>query len=382
MYRASEGKQKAPGGVGAPTRAGQTVDKYDDITMVEAPSTTLGEPEAKPTPPQRVKSAADLEKVEFPDIPYWWGGLLRTGSRLAIIGEPKTAKSFFALQLGLHMANGTQFLGMDTKPAVVLYVNFEISEEKLQERLSDLCRELQCAMPDNLLVVSPGAMALETPEGKKILESLIKEAKAVRGRLDVLMLDPRRNAMGGDENQSEILTAWGNNVDELRTKHNLAIVIVHHKGKSTTGAGRGSSVFDGWLGTMLWLEPTKTNAYGNLDSGGQLDLTQVRLPIVGRDSEQRELCLEFSYPTWRLTEKQAKEELTRVDEAANFIAARVEAQVETPLADLRRSAMKEGHSDYAFKSAVKRLVSEGVVEEVQDSSKQGNHKKVRRMSPL
>jgi len=94
-----------------------------------------------------VISAAELSDMEFPEISYWWGDLLRTKGRLSIIGEPKTAKSFFALQLALCMASGTPFIGMETKPAGVLYVNFEINEEKLQQRIDDLCHELAISHP-------------------------------------------------------------------------------------------------------------------------------------------------------------------------------------------------------------------------------------------
>jgi len=201
------------------------------------------------------------------------------------------------------------------------------------------------------LLASPGWLALETSEGKLELESLIGDAEDALGRLDVLILDPRRQAMGGDENQSEVMTDWCSVLDELRTRHNLGIIIVHHKGKDTKWAGRGSSVFDAWLDTMLWIEPTKT--------GGVPDLTMVRLPILARDSEQRELRLEFQYPLWSLTAAEAASELTRVGEAAKTIARIMEVEGEMSLGDLRLQIMKEGHTDYAYKLALKQAVGSG-----------------------
>jgi hypothetical protein len=187
--------------------------------------------------------------------------------------------------------------------------------------------------------------------------------------------------MGGDENQSEVLNAWCKNVDELRSRHNLAVVIVHHKGKSTTGAGRGSNVFDSWLDTMLWLEPTKATSWNNQEPGGLPDLTQVRLPIQGRDTDQRELAVAFHYPTWQLTDKQETAEQSKAVEATKCIQAAMKTQTEIPLADLRRQVSKQGHTDYAFRRALKRLVADGILEENQDSGKQGNHKIVRWVSP-
>ena len=144
-----------------------------------------------------MKSAAELAQEMVPEITYYWGDLLRNQGRLTLIGAPKITKSFFVLQMGLHIATGTPFLRMKTEPSVVLHVNFEISGEKLQERLGDVCNELLIPHPADLMLASPGWLALETPEGKGELENLIEQVKAARGRLDVLILDPRRQSMGG-----------------------------------------------------------------------------------------------------------------------------------------------------------------------------------------
>jgi hypothetical protein len=329
----------------------------------------------------RIITATQLLDTKYPDISYWLGELLRAKGRLSIIGEAKTAKSFFAIQLGLHIATGTPFLGMDTKQGCVLYVNFEISQEKLQERVDDLKGELDMANIGNLLIISPGALHLDRAEGKQELEGLIVEARAIHGQLDVLILDPRRYTMRGDENQSEILTAWSSNLDELRDKYNLAIVIVHHKGKNTSGAGRGSSVFDGWLDTMLWLEPGKINTLDREGSVSQFNLSYVRLPITARDTEQSEPIAEFQYPIWQLTEEQAKDEKTKGDEATKAITNIVQTKGELPLRVLRIGMIKEGHTNYAFKLGLKRLKDAGNLEERQDTSKQGNHKIVKWVSP-
>ena len=87
---------------------------------------------------------------------------------------------------------------------------------------------------------------------------------------------------------------------------------------------------------------------------GQPDLTQVRVPVQSRDTDQRELCVAFSYPTWQITEKQMAEERSKVAEAVKCITAVMKTEAEMLQADLRRRAKKEGHTDYAFKAALKR----------------------------
>lgn len=51
------------------------------------------------------------------------------------------------------------------------------------------------------------------------------------------------------------------------------------------------------------------------------------------------------------------------------------------LGDLRRSVMKEGHSDYAFKQGFKQLLNSEKLQEYHDKEKQGNHNMVRWVSP-
>ena len=206
-----------------------------------------------------VVSAADLLVKPVPTIHFYWGDLLRSKGRLAVIGKPKVAKSFFVMQLGLHMAIGRKFLGMDTTQCVVLYLNFEISKEKLHERVQDCCAELDIEQPEDFLVVTvDGGLPLDTPKGTERLNVLIEEVIDGYGALDVLIIDPRRQAMEGDENQSEVLTAWGNNIDRLRARHKMAVVVVHHQGKATGGAGRGSR-------TEISLQDPTLASFGSAD---------------------------------------------------------------------------------------------------------------------
>ncbi len=327
-----------------------------------------------------IMSAKELGQKRFPDLAYYWGDLLRSKQKMAIIAAPKIGKSFFVMQLGLCIATGKPFLGMDVKQANVLYVNFEISPDKVKERLEDLCPELGISLPENFLIASIQDLTLEKPEGFQRLENIIKEAKAKLGGLGVLIIDPRRNAMGGDENQSEIVTAWDKNVDELRIKYNLAVVVVHHKGKNTKGAGRGSSVFDGWLDTIIKLEP-HSKYVRNEEDESLPNLEEIKLSIESRDSVQRELLVAFKFPAWQLTDTQKREEESKASKASDFIMLKLKEHGEIAESDLRRKAMQNNITDYAFKTAMSLLRLKRKVEVQQDKSRSGNWKRVKLVSP-
>lgn len=322
-------------------------------------------------------SASDLFNLNIPPSTSYWGDLFPTNSRLAIIGKPKTAKSFFAIELAFHLATGTPFLGMDTSRAKVLYLNFEISQAKLQERIRDVCGTLGLTPPDNCFFETAPSMALETVEGLNDLRQKIEEARLTLGGLDVLIIDPRRQAMGGDENQSEIMTAWCSNVDLIRSKYNLAVMIVHHQGKSTTGAGRGSSVFDEWLDTILWLEPSNRPDFPAPSAAiPQPNLKLTKLSIQARDSDQSEMSICFNYPIWEVTSLQATQNNSKVDQARLFILDTLKAATRNQIGrdELRVEAMRSSHTNYAFNRALKQLEQNGDISIQPDKSKQWNRK--------
>jgi RecA-family ATPase len=320
-------------------------------------------------------SAKDLLAIDMPTATYMWGDLLRIGSRICLIGQPKTAKSFFVIELGLSIAAGKEFLGMETKKSTVVYVNFEISQEMLQERLQDTISEMGIDPPQNFIAASVGNIALEKPVGHQALEEILIEAGIDIGVADLLILDPRRNSMEGDENQSEILTAWAANVDSLRKEFGFTTVVVHHAGKNTIGMGRGSSVFDGWVDGSMTIRKQELREQSD-ESESRTSLSTAILEVVSRDSESRDISLEFNYPTWKLASQQLVVERTKAKKCQDFIEQKLQEKSPWELVKLRTEAFRVHHTDYAIKRAIKTLESQKIIRMTKDTSKQGNYKLV------
>jgi hypothetical protein len=253
---------------------------------------------------------------------------------------------------------------MDTELSGVLYLNFEISQAKLQERLRDLCTVIGIQAPINLALASLASTSLDQDDGLMMIDDLIKKAQIKVQDLRLIIIDPRRNSMGGDENQSEVMTKWCRAVDYLIEQHNLSAFIVHHTGKSTTGDGRGSSVFDAWLDGSLHLN---------------VEEDVFVLDVKGRDVEPREIDLEFDYPEWRVTQRQAAADTTRSGSAATEITniLTVTPGRSMPQSDLRLKVLRNGHTEYAFKTALKDLVNQSVIVSEPDKTRKGNWKTVR-----
>ena len=87
---------------------------------------------------QGILSATEILEMEIPEIDYYIEGILRPGGKATLVAKKKMAKSFLAADLGMHVSLGKEFLGFTTLPCNVLYVNFEISTEKLMERVQTI----------------------------------------------------------------------------------------------------------------------------------------------------------------------------------------------------------------------------------------------------
>jgi hypothetical protein len=74
--------------------------------------------------------------MKLPQHHYLVDQLLPFGLFL-LAGNPKIGKSWFVLQLGIAVSNGTEFLGFKTNQSHVLYFCLEDTYQRIQERLID-----------------------------------------------------------------------------------------------------------------------------------------------------------------------------------------------------------------------------------------------------
>jgi hypothetical protein len=68
-------------------------------------------------------------------------GLLHKGLKFSLGGGSKTCKSWVLLDLAISVANGSEWLGIKTNPAKVLFVNLEIPTAFFRKRMAKVCLE-------------------------------------------------------------------------------------------------------------------------------------------------------------------------------------------------------------------------------------------------
>ena len=225
-------------------------------------------------------SAADpLHEWNLVDWATFWGHetdadedwivepLFARGRGHAVYAGAKTGKSWSVLAACAAVATGRTFLGFTNPAATVLYVDYEMTEADIRDRLrsfgygpdDDLSR-LHYA----LLVSTP---PLDTPEGG---HALLAAAQTVSA--DLVVIDTTSRAVEGEENSSDTYKAFYRHTGAVLKHEGIALVRLDHSGKTAEKGMRGSSAKADDVDVVWRMERT--------DNGQQWKATHRRMGWV------------------------------------------------------------------------------------------------------
>lgn len=171
-------------------------------------------------------------------------------------GEPKSFKSFLALDLAVSVASGTPFLGRHEvhAPGRVLLYAAEDPEDEVRLRLEKLCERSGVDFSAlDLHVIREHSFRIDVEEDCLALEDAVARFKPA-----LFVLDPFVRCHRIDENVSAQVVPLLAFLRDLQRRHGCAVAVVHHakKGMGKTRPGqalRGSSEFHSWGGSNLYL---------------------------------------------------------------------------------------------------------------------------------
>ena len=183
----------------------------------------------------------------LPAVPFYVRDWLPKRGKSLLYAPPKTGKSYLCLQLARCIGCGESFLGIPTTKGSVLYVQFELGEEILQNRMK---RETKKDY-DNVFVGTTFSMKLDTKQGQ---DQLWRAMEAVEP--SVLILDPKIKMIAGDENESHEMRPVCDFLDTIIEGFDCSVLVIDHSGKDESKRGRGSSVWEGWVDSYLQMKKT------------------------------------------------------------------------------------------------------------------------------
>jgi hypothetical protein len=289
---------------------GGTLDDYIALLGMAEAQAILNTPDAEPVPglhceafpettgpaKKQVKPLAgyrsdELYQKQLDRPPVIIDGLLPAGLTV-LAGPPKRGKSWMALLMGISVAQGTPFLGMQTKQGDVLYLDLESRQYRIQDRLSKI---LPGAGPHSLMICH---------ESSKLDEDLLPQIElwctdSANTKPALVIIDTLGRIKGASkrgETAYEADTRILGEVQGFAQNHKIAVVLVHHLRKTQTGMGANDDFFEKISGSM--------GITGACDCvmvlSGKRGEEDTTLHVNARDFDPSELILNFKAGIWTL----------------------------------------------------------------------------------
>lgn len=170
-------------------------------------------------------------------------------------GQPKTAKTFLALEIALAVASGTPCLGRFPvpEPGPVLFFAAEDAPRQIHARLRGLAQARGVdfdTLPVFLILTQQLRLDLD-----RDLARLTQVVDTLRPRL--LILDPFIRVHRLDENSAREISALLADLRALQRRFELAVLLVHHTRKNNGQVSgqelRGSGDLYAWGDSYLYL---------------------------------------------------------------------------------------------------------------------------------
>jgi hypothetical protein len=174
-------------------------------------------------------------------------GVLHQGCKMILGGTSKSNKSWCLLDLALSVASGQPWWGRKCVKLPVVYINFELHNWALAQRMAALCtgRPECTGMGDTLHLWNlRGHNADLTLLRPKLEEQL------TRHQFGLIILDPAYKVLGNrDENANGEIASLMNELEAMAQKTGAAIVVAHHFAK---GDSTAKNAMDRMSGAGAW----------------------------------------------------------------------------------------------------------------------------------
>lgn len=252
-----------------------TADKPKEPTIAERMQAKAQALEATIKPDLKVEQPRIrlIMAHELKDEPITWliDELIPAKGFAALYGKPGSYKSFTALYLAGHIANGREAFARSTNQGDVVYLAGE-GGAGLKRRWDALKRHHDLPDDSRIAFVKAQLNLRSTPDDA---EALIEAVKAKGLKPQLLVVDTLARAFaGGNENSSEDMGAFISIVGMIQEALDTAIMIVHHSGKDEARGQRGHSSLLGAVDAEL--EVTKISDDDSPERIGRLKVTKQK----------------------------------------------------------------------------------------------------------
>jgi AAA domain len=260
-------------------------------------------------------SFEELKALNLPKPTPVIEDLMYEGETILIAGRPKVGKSRLVHQMALAMVRATQFLGMKvSRSRRVLIVDLENRPWAIKDRLLRMAGDEADAPGPSVWCANSltGDVLNATPDGIAELMSFIEQTGA-----EVVIIDPWRLWLGGDENSADDIVRGLKALSSLRRSNPaLTIIIVHHVRKDRFESPRNLLT-----DSRLWIESVSGHyaLASHVDACFGLERQRdnageewIAFGGIARNTEPRTILLEDDEETLRFEVRQGEDVLEAI----------------------------------------------------------------------
>lgn len=149
----------------------------------------------------------------------------------------KVGKSLLALDVAARIASGQRIFDQYlTRKLSVVYIDLEMTEDDLAERLEDMGHGPGSDFSNFHYYLLPSLPPLDTREGGEMLQKIVRLHKA-----DLVVIDTTSRVISGPENDADTLRALYKHTGILLKQDNVTVWRLDHAGKNLGNGQRGTS---------------------------------------------------------------------------------------------------------------------------------------------
>jgi len=252
-----------------------TDDWFNNLPRLTTP--TMPHEEAQPAPENRVELAhlvnwQELWTGEHQDEEWAAYPIIPKGRGVALYAPAKAGKSTILLSIAAAIATNRRVLGQRRAPQInVLYLDYEMTEADLLERLTELGYGPEDDLTHLHYALLPSLPPLDTREGAQAILGLIDTTHA-----QLALIDTFGRAVEGDEDSADTVRAFYRHTGLALKARGVTYLRTDHSGKDVGKGQRGSSAKNDDVDLVWRLTRTDSKA----GEGVRLERTHSRISWV------------------------------------------------------------------------------------------------------
>ena len=163
--------------------------------------------------------------------------LIAAGRQTAIFSTAKTGKSLLLLDMVAAAVTGRSVLGLPARPPIrVVYIDMEMTEADLRERLVDLGYGPDDDLTGLAYYQLPSLPPMDRDIGGEVLAEIVTGHRA-----NLVVIDTMARVVSGEENSADTYRAFYRHTGIRLKALGVALVRLDHMGKDGALGQRGSS---------------------------------------------------------------------------------------------------------------------------------------------